>query len=100
MEWHLLNSVAGAARADKAKKVTAHLKDISEVLRDLPFSRKGFQTDLPRVAFHASLHAFDVPIAVMTLVIALAWLRALSDWRWGLALGPLLGVAIPLPVAR
>jgi hypothetical protein len=49
---------------------------------------------LPHVAFHASLHAFDLPIAVMTLVMALAWLRALSDWRWGLALGPLLGVAI------
>jgi hypothetical protein len=49
---------------------------------------------LPHVAFHASLHAFDVPIAVMTLAMALAWLRALSDWRWGLALGPLLGVAI------
>jgi 4-amino-4-deoxy-L-arabinose transferase-like glycosyltransferase len=49
---------------------------------------------LPHVAFHASLHAFDVPIAVMTLIVALAWLRALSDWRWGLALGPLLGIAI------
>jgi 4-amino-4-deoxy-L-arabinose transferase-like glycosyltransferase len=49
---------------------------------------------LPHVAFHASLHAFDVPIAVMTLVVALAWLRALSDWRWGVLLGPLLGVAI------
>lgn len=49
---------------------------------------------LPRVAFHGSLHAFDVPIATMTLLMALAWLRALSDWRWGLALGPLLGVAI------
>ena len=49
---------------------------------------------LPRVAFHASLHAFDVPIAVMTLILALAWLRALSDWRWGLAMGPLLGIAI------
>jgi hypothetical protein len=30
----------------------------------------------------------------MTLVLALVWLRALSDWRWGLAIGPLLGVAI------
>jgi hypothetical protein len=49
---------------------------------------------LPRVAFHAGLHTFDVPIAVMTLVIALAWLRAISDWRWGVAIGPLLGVAI------
>ena len=49
---------------------------------------------IPRVAFHASLHTFDVAIAVMTLVMALAWLRALADWRWGLLLGPLLGVAI------
>ena len=54
----------------------------------------GYFVLLPRVAFHASLHAFDVPIAVMTLILALAWLRALSDWRWGLAMGPLLGVAI------
>lgn len=49
---------------------------------------------IPRVAFHASLHAFDVPIAVMTLALALAWLRSLSDSRWGLAIGPLLGIAI------
>lgn len=54
----------------------------------------GWFVLIPRVAFHASLHAFDVPIAVMTLVLALAWLRALSDWRWALAIGPLLGVAI------
>ncbi|MCA9699561.1 MAG: glycosyltransferase family 39 protein, partial [Myxococcales bacterium] len=51
---------------------------------------------LPRVAFHASLHAFDLPIAVMTLVLAMAWLRALDDWRWGLAMGPLLGIAIAI----
>ncbi len=54
----------------------------------------GWFVLLPRVAFHASLHAFDVPIAVMTLALALAWLRALSDRRWALAIGPLLGVAI------
>lgn len=54
----------------------------------------GYFILLPRVAFHASLHTFDVPIATMTLLLALAWLRALSDWRWGLAIGPLLGVAI------
>jgi 4-amino-4-deoxy-L-arabinose transferase-like glycosyltransferase len=54
----------------------------------------GWFVLLPHVAFHASLHAFDVPIAVMTLALALAWLRALGDWRWGLLLGPLLGVAI------
>jgi 4-amino-4-deoxy-L-arabinose transferase-like glycosyltransferase len=54
----------------------------------------GWFVLLPHVAFHASLHAFDLPIAVMTLVLALAWLRALGDWRWGLLLGPLLGIAI------
>jgi 4-amino-4-deoxy-L-arabinose transferase-like glycosyltransferase len=54
----------------------------------------GWFVLLPHVAFHASLHAFDVPIAVMTLVLALAWLRALGDWRFGLLLGPLLGIAI------
>lgn len=54
----------------------------------------GWFALLPHVQFHASLHAFDLPIAVMCLVVALAWLRALRDWRWGLALGPLLGVAI------
>jgi hypothetical protein len=54
----------------------------------------GWFVLIPHVAFHASLHAFDVPIAVMTLVLALTWLRALSDWRFGLLLGPLLGVAI------
>ncbi|MFO7562786.1 MAG: phospholipid carrier-dependent glycosyltransferase [Enhygromyxa sp.] len=54
----------------------------------------GWFVLIPRVAFHASLHAFDVPIAVMTLALALAWLRALSDWRWGLLIGPLLGLAI------
>lgn len=54
----------------------------------------GWFVLLPHVAFHASLHAFDVPIAVMTLAVALAWLRALGDWRFGLLIGPLLGVAI------
>lgn len=54
----------------------------------------GYFVLLPHVAFHASLHAFDVPIAVLTLCVALAWLEALRDWRWGLAIGPLLGVAI------
>lgn len=54
----------------------------------------GWFVLLPHVQFHASLHAFDVPIAVMTLLVALVWLRALRDWRFGLLLGPLLGVAI------
>ncbi len=54
----------------------------------------GWFVLLPRVQFHASLHAFDVPIAALTLAVALVWLRALRDWRFGLLLGPLLGVAI------
>lgn len=49
---------------------------------------------LPRVFFHAQLHAFDVPIAVASLVVVLVYRKALTDWRWGLALGPILGVAI------
>jgi hypothetical protein len=49
---------------------------------------------LPRVAFHAGLHAFDVPIAVMTLVVALAYRAGLRSRAWGLAVGPIFGVAI------
>lgn len=49
---------------------------------------------LPRVAFHAGLHAFDVPIAVALLIVVLAYRRSLRSWRWGLAVGPLLGLAI------
>ncbi len=54
----------------------------------------GWFVLLPHVQFHASLHAFDMPIAVLTLAVALVWLRALRDWRFGLLLGPLLGIAI------
>ncbi|MFV8752114.1 phospholipid carrier-dependent glycosyltransferase [Nannocystaceae bacterium ST9] len=54
----------------------------------------GWFITLPHVLFHASLHAFDVPIAVLTLIVALVWLRALRDWRFGLLLGPVLGIAI------
>jgi hypothetical protein len=49
---------------------------------------------LPRVAFHAGLHAFDVPIAVATLIVVMAYRRSQASARWGLALGPLLGLAI------
>jgi 4-amino-4-deoxy-L-arabinose transferase-like glycosyltransferase len=49
---------------------------------------------LPHVAFHAGLHAFDVPIAVMTLVVALAYRAGLRSRAWGLAVGPIFGVAI------
>lgn len=51
---------------------------------------------LPRVAFNAGLCCFDVPVAVVSLVVALAYRRSLVSRRWGLALGPLLGLAIAL----
>ncbi|MCY1056576.1 hypothetical protein [Nannocystis sp. SCPEA4] len=49
---------------------------------------------LPHVWFHAGLHCFDVPVAVLTLAVVLCYRRALASWRWSLLLGPLLGVAI------
>lgn len=48
----------------------------------------------PRVFFHAGLDAFDVPIAVATLAVVLAYRRALDSPRWGIGLGLLLGLAI------
>ncbi len=51
---------------------------------------------LPHVWFHAGLHAFDVPVAVATLAVVLIYRRALHSPRWGLALGPALGVAISI----
>lgn len=51
---------------------------------------------LPHVAFNAGLHAFDVPVAVAGLGVALAWRAALRSRAWGLAVGPLLGVAIAI----
>jgi len=49
---------------------------------------------LPRVAFNAGLCCFDVPVAVASLVVALAYRRSLASRGWGVALGPLLGLAI------
>ncbi len=54
----------------------------------------GFFVLLPRVWFNAGLHAFDVPVAVAMLAVALVYRRALHDRRYGLALGPMLGLAI------
>jgi 4-amino-4-deoxy-L-arabinose transferase-like glycosyltransferase len=51
---------------------------------------------LPHVWYHAGLHAFDVPVAVLTLAVVLCYRRALSSARWSLLLGPLLGVAISI----
>lgn len=51
---------------------------------------------LPRVAFHASLHCFDVPIAVATLAVVLAYRRGRSSLRWSLITGLLLGLAISI----
>lgn len=56
----------------------------------------GLVFTLPRVWFHAGLHTFDVPIMVATLIVALTYVRALSSRRWGLLLGPTLGVAIAI----
>lgn len=50
----------------------------------------------PRVFFHAGLDAFDVPIAVATVAVVLAYRRALDDRRWAIGLGVLLGVAIAI----
>jgi hypothetical protein len=51
---------------------------------------------LPRVAFNAGLCCFDVPVAVATLVVVLAYRRSQTSRRWGIALGPLLGLAISI----
>ncbi|MCA9694746.1 MAG: phospholipid carrier-dependent glycosyltransferase, partial [Myxococcales bacterium] len=56
----------------------------------------GFYILLPRVWFHAGLHCFDAPIAAVTLAVVLAYRRALTSWRWGLALGPIVGLAISI----
>lgn len=48
----------------------------------------------PRVFFHAGLDAFDVPIAVATLAVVLAYRRALDDRGWGIGVGVVLGIAI------
>lgn len=49
---------------------------------------------LPHVAFHAQLHAFDVPVAVAMLAVVLAYRAAQRSRGWGLAAGLVLGVAI------
>ncbi|MCX4243729.1 hypothetical protein [Paraliomyxa miuraensis] len=49
---------------------------------------------LPRVAFNAGLHAFDVPVAVASLGVVLAYRASASRRAWGIAVGPLLGIAI------
>jgi hypothetical protein len=54
----------------------------------------GWWLFAPRVAFHGSLHTFDAPIAVATLVVVLLYRRARSSWRWSLGLGVALGLAV------
>jgi hypothetical protein len=56
----------------------------------------GWFIALPRVWFHAGLHAFDVPVAVATLVVVLVYRASLRRPGWGLALGPVLGVAMAI----
>lgn len=54
----------------------------------------GWFALLPHVAFSAGLHAFDVPVAVAGLGVALAYRAALRSRAWGFAVGPILGLAI------
>lgn len=56
----------------------------------------GWFVTLPRVWFHAGLHTFDVPVAVASLAVVLAYRASLRRRGWGLALGPILGVAIAI----
>lgn len=51
---------------------------------------------LPRVAFHASLHCFDLPIAIAILAVALAYLRGRHSLRWSFITALLLGLAISI----
>ena len=51
---------------------------------------------LPRITFHANLHCFDIPIAVVGIIVTLAYLRALRSPAWGIGLGPILGIAISI----
>jgi hypothetical protein len=51
---------------------------------------------LPRVAFHASLHCFDLPIAIAILAVVLAYLRGRQSLRWSVVTGLLLGLAISI----
>ncbi|MBK6919531.1 MAG: glycosyltransferase family 39 protein [Deltaproteobacteria bacterium] len=51
---------------------------------------------LPHVAFHAQLHAFDVPVAVAMLAVVLAYRAAQRSRGWGIAAGVVLGVAIAI----
>lgn len=51
---------------------------------------------LPRVFFHAHLHAFDVPVAVAVLAVWLVYQRSLDDPRFALLLGPTLGLAVSI----
>lgn len=53
----------------------------------------GMFISLPRVWFHAGLNAFDVPVAVMILVVVLVYQRALRNPWWGVVLGLTVGIA-------
>ncbi len=48
---------------------------------------------LPHVWFHAGLACFDVPVAVATLLAAIAYRKSLGNRGWAIALGPIIGIA-------
>jgi len=56
----------------------------------------GSLATMPRVFGHAHLMALDVPVAAMTFLTALAFLRAVRDprWRWAAAFGATWGLAL------
>jgi 4-amino-4-deoxy-L-arabinose transferase-like glycosyltransferase len=56
----------------------------------------GWFIALPRVWFHAGLHAFDVPVAVAILAVALAYRASHRSGAWGVGVGVVLGIAIAI----
>jgi hypothetical protein len=49
---------------------------------------------LPRVFYHAHLNCFDVPITLMTTLVAYCYWRSLSDSRWAIVTGIAYGLAL------
>jgi hypothetical protein len=49
---------------------------------------------MPRVFYHAHLDCFDVPIALMALLVTYAYWRSLTDLRWVVLVGIAYGLAL------
>ncbi|MEE9383597.1 MAG: hypothetical protein V3V08_09310 [Nannocystaceae bacterium] len=49
---------------------------------------------LPRVAFHAGLHSFDVPSAVTIFAVVMLYRRTIIRPKWSWLIGPLYGIAL------